>query len=70
MKKIKRELSPWGRQCKVQMVVLDKNLFALSQETNLSRSYISAIINGRVIVPDETIQVISKALEVDATLAR
>ncbi len=67
---MKRELSPWGRQCKVQMVVLDKNLSALSQETNLSRSYISAIINGRIVVPDETIQAISRALEVDVALAR
>ncbi len=70
MKKEKRKLSPWGRKCKVQMVVLEKNLSALSQETNLSKSYISAIINGRVIVPDETIQTISRALEVDVTLAR
>lgn len=67
---MKRELSPWGRQCKVQMIVLEKTLSDLSQETNLSKTYISAIINGRMVVPEKTIQTISKALEVDAALAR
>lgn len=67
---MKRELSPWGRQCKVQMVVLEKTLSDLSQETNLSKTYISAIINGRMVVPEKTIQAISKALEVDTALAR
>lgn len=66
----KRELSPWGKQCKVQMLVLDKNLDLLSKETKLSRSYISAIINGRVIVPDETVKAISDALKVDMSLER
>lgn len=66
----KRELSPWGQQCKIQMLVLGKSLTLLSQETNLSRSYISAIINERVIVPDETVKVISDALEVDMALKR
>ncbi len=67
---MKRELSSWGRQCKVQMIVLEKTLSDLSQETNLSKTYISAIINGRMVVPEKTIQTISKALEVDAALAR
>lgn len=66
----KRALSPWGQQCKVQMLVLGKSLTLLSQETKLSRSYISAIINGRVIVPDETVKVISDALKVDMELER
>ena len=67
---MKRELSPWGRQCKVQMVVLEKTLSDLSQETNLSKTYISAIINGRMVVPEKTIQAIRKDLEVDTALAR
>lgn len=66
---MKRELSPWGKQCKVQMVVLGKSLTDLSKETNLSRTYISAIINGRQLAPKETMNAISAALEVDATLA-
>lgn len=69
MGKKKRELSPWGRQCKAQMILLDKTLDSLSRETNLSRSYISAIINGRVVAPEETVQLVSNALKVDMPLA-
>lgn len=67
---MKRELSPWGKQCKMQMIALGKTLKDLSFETKLSCSYISAIINGRVIVPEETVLSISKALQVDMTLAK
>lgn len=47
MERKRRELSPWGRQCKAQMILMGKTLDSLSRETSLSRSYISAIINGR-----------------------
>ena len=67
---MKKELSPWGRQCKVQMLVFGKSLEQLSRETNFCKTYLSAVINGRVIVPDETIKVISDALEVDMALKR
>ena len=67
---MKKELSPWGRQCKVQMLVLGKSLEQLSRETTFAKPYLSAVINGRVIVPDETIKVISDALEVDMALKR
>lgn len=67
---MKRELTPWGKQCKIQMVALGKSLSDLSNETNLSRTYISAIINGRQAAPEETMNAISTALEVDAALAR
>lgn len=63
---MKKPLSPWGKQCKVQMVVLGKTLADIAKETNLSRTYISAIINGRMIAPDDTVQMISTALNVDA----
>ena len=67
---MKRELTPWGKQCKIQMVALGKSLSDLSDETNLSRTYISAITNGRMLAPEETMNAISSALEVDAALAR
>ncbi len=67
---MRKTLSPWGQQCKVQMVLLGKTLTDIAKETNLSRTYISAIINGRVIAPDDTAQIISTALDVDATLSR
>lgn len=68
MKREKRELSPWGKQCKIQMVALNKSLSDLSAETKLSKTYISSIINGRMIPPEGTIRVISNALEVDMSL--
>lgn len=65
---MKRELSPWGKQCKIQMVALNKSLADLSHETKLSRTYISAIINGRQLAPENTMNIISDALKVDKTL--
>lgn len=70
MKKEKRELSPWGKQCKVQMLVLGKSLADLSAETKLSRTYISSIINERMVVPEDTVRIISNALGVDMALRR
>lgn len=67
---MKRELSPWGKQCKMQMVALNKSLDDLSNEIKLSKPYISAIINGRVVAPEGTIQAISEALNADITLGR
>lgn len=66
---MKRELTPWGKQCKMQMVALDKTLADLSSETSLSRTYISGIINGRIIPPDETKQSISRALDIDTGMS-
>lgn len=65
---MKRELSPWGKQCKIQMIMLNKSLADLSRETGLSRTYISSIINGRQIAPKETVCLIGDALHVDAAL--
>lgn len=65
---MRKALSPWGRQCKAQMVILGKSLTDLSQETKLSRTYISSIINGRMVAPDDTVKLICNALEVDMPL--
>lgn len=67
---MKKQLSPWGQQCKLQMLVLGKSLADISSDTNYSRTYISAIINGRIVAPDETVKAISKALNVDTMLPR
>lgn len=67
---MKREISPWGMRCKTQMLLMGKTLRQLSAETNYSVSYLSAIINGRIIVPDATVKAISEALEVDMALER
>lgn len=70
MTKAKRKLSPWGKECKIQMLSQGKSLGDLSKETKFSRTYISSIINGRTIAPEKTIVTISKALSVDAELPR
>lgn len=65
---MKKALSPWGRKCKAQMVLLGKSLSDLSQETKLSRTYISSIINERIVVPEDTVKLICNALDVDMPL--
>lgn len=63
-----KNITPWGKQCKIQMFSLGKTLTDLSKETGLSRTYISSIINGRVVAPQETICKISESLSVDPDL--
>lgn len=59
-----KNMTPWGKQCKVQMAVLGLTLKDLSEAVGLTNTYVSAIINGRVIAPEETIEKINKALQV------
>ena len=63
-----KSITQWGKQCKMQMVAMDKSLSDLSAETGYSRTYISAIINGRMAAPEETKRKISKALKVEMSL--
>jgi cyanate lyase len=57
-----KTITPWGLQCKSQMVLNGLSLNDLSKSVGLSRTYISAIINGRIYAPDETVEKINKAL--------
>ena len=59
-----KTITPWGKQCKVQMMLLGLSLKELSEIVGLSHTYVSAIINGRIVVPEETVKKISKALQV------
>lgn len=63
-----KNISPWGKKCKMQMIALGKSLTDLSVETGLSRTYISAIINGRMVAPQETKDKISKSLSVNTLI--
>lgn len=63
-----KNITPWGIQCKMQMVAKGKSLTDLSRETGLSRTYISAIINGRILAPEDTKIKISKSLSVSDDL--
>ncbi len=57
-----KTITPWGRQCKAQLAFKGITLSKLSDDTGLSKTYLSAIINGRVVVPNETKDKISQAL--------
>ncbi len=59
-----KTITPWGKQCKVQMTLMDMSLKDLSRTVGLSHTYVSAIINGRIIAPNETVEKINKALQV------
>lgn len=59
-----KTITPWGKQCKAQMMILGLSLKELSEIVGLSHTYVSAIINGRIIVPEETVKKISNALQV------
>lgn len=63
-----KHITPWGKRCKVQMVMLDKSLADISKETGYTRPYISAVINGRQIASEEAYKKISEVLMVDTGL--
>lgn len=58
-----KTITPWGKQCKAQMTLQGLTLKELSAAVGLSHTYVSAIINGRIIAPDGTIEKINKALQ-------
>lgn len=58
-----KTITLWGKECKKQMIEHDITLKELSKRTGYTNTYLSAIINGRVIVPDETIKKITYSLQ-------
>jgi len=61
-------ITPWGRQCKSQMILLGKTLASLSEEVGFSKFYVSGVINGRVAGGENAVEKISRALGVSADL--
>lgn len=66
---MKRQIPDWGKQCKVQMLLMGISLQDLSNKTGYSRTYISAVMNGRIISPMETVKKITDALGVPMELS-
>lgn len=60
-----KTITSWGKQCKAQMMLQGLTLKELSEQVGLSNTYVSAIINGRIVAPEETVDKISRALQVD-----
>lgn len=59
-----KNMTPWGKTCKVQMAVMGLSLKDLADSIGLTNTYVSAIINGRVVAPEETVEKINKALQI------
>ncbi len=60
---MRKTISPWGLKCKAQMILLGFSLKDLAESVELSPTYVSSIINA----PEETVEKISKTLQVDMT---
>ena len=46
-----RKLSPWCKSAKIAMIQQDISIIELADELNLTRSYVTSILNGRVTSP-------------------
>lgn len=59
-----KTITHWGKECKKQMIENGITLKKLGEHTGYTNTYLSAIINGRVIAPDDTLNKINKVLEI------
>ena len=46
-----RKLSPWCKSAKIAMIQQDISIIDLADKFNLTRSYVTSILNGRVTSP-------------------
>ncbi len=46
-----RKLSPWCKSAKIAMIEQDVRVCDMAKELNLTRNYISSVLNGRVNSP-------------------
>lgn len=54
----------WGKKCKAAIVLKGLTLAEFAKSIGYTSPYVSSIINGRCIPPMETVEIISKALDV------
>lgn len=59
-----RELSPWGRQVKIEQIKRGWSNQQLAEEAHLSKTYVNAVVYGRVISP-KAVRIISDALGIE-----
>lgn len=62
-----KNITPWGKTCKKKMIEDGISLKKLSEITGYTNTYLSAIINGRMVAPDETLNKINDALNLKLT---
>lgn len=61
-----RSLSPWSKEVKKAMIDRDMSVSDLAEALNISREYVSAVVNGRVI-SDAAIKAISDYFNIPDT---
>ena len=59
-----KKLSPWCKRVKIELIERDLEHGELADKANMSKEYVSAVVNGRVYSP-KAIQVISEILNID-----
>ncbi len=59
---IGKSITPWGKMCKSQMCLKNITLEELAEAVGLSKNYTSAVINGRVVAPQSTLDKIGREL--------
>ena len=47
-----RVLSPWCKEVKKTLIDMDMTVTDLADRSELSRPYVSGVVNGRVIAPE------------------
>lgn len=63
---MKRELTAWSKSVKIEMIRRDWGHADLAKATGLSREYVCAVVNGRVI-SQAAIKQISDVLDIPDT---
>lgn len=61
---MKRKLSPWCKEAKKALIDRDLSVTDLSTAIGVGRTYVSGVLNGRLLVP-EVADKISKELELN-----
>lgn len=60
---MKKNLSPWGRQVKIEQIKRGWDNQRLAEEAHLSKTYILSVVHGRVVSP-RAVRAISNALDI------
>lgn len=62
--KVSKRTSAWSKAVKKRLIDLDMSIYDLADKLEMSRVYVSSVVNGRVISPN-AIKKISYALGLD-----
>ena len=63
-KKAAIPITPWGKRCRIRLMEKEMTMKDLAAQLGNSYTYLSGIINGRVMPAESTIIAINKALDI------